>query len=125
MEMLTTTVARVLFALPFFVFGLGHFMNADEMAAMVPAWMPAKMFLNYIAGLGMLAASISIVWGKMARLACLLLAVMILIFIVTMHIPNMMGDDPMMKQLGMISTFKDLGLIGASLAFAGIFAKEV
>lgn len=125
MELLTTTIARVLFALPFFVFGLGHFMNAEEMAAMVPAWMPAKMFLNYLTGLALIAASISIVWGKMAKLACMLLALMLLIFIVTMHLPNMMGEDPMMKQLGMISTFKDLGLMGASLAFAGIFAKEV
>ena len=125
MELLTTTVARVLFALPFFVFGLGHFMNAEEMAAMVPAWMPAKMMLNYLTGLALIAASISIVWGKMAKLACLLLALMLFIFIMTMHIPNMMGEDPMMKQLGMISTFKDLGLMGASLAFAGIFAKEV
>ena len=36
MKLLTTTVARYVFAIPFGIFGLFHFMNASQMAGMVP-----------------------------------------------------------------------------------------
>ncbi|RMF61025.1 MAG: DoxX family protein, partial [Calditrichaeota bacterium] len=35
MQTLTTTVARVLFALPFGIFGLFHLMNGSQMSGMV------------------------------------------------------------------------------------------
>jgi len=124
MKILTTTVARIIFAIPFIMFGLGHFMNAEQMTSMIPQWMPAPMILNYISGAALILGGVAIITKKMAKIACLLLALMLLIFIVTMHLPNMMGTDEMMKQMGMISMLKDFGTMGAALFFAGYFAWE-
>ena len=40
MKILTTTIARIIFAIPFLIFGLNHFMKADMMAGMVPSFLP-------------------------------------------------------------------------------------
>lgn len=127
MNILTTTVARIIFGIPFLVFGLGHLMSGPEMAAMIP--LPGAIVLNYIAGFGMLLAAIAIFINKKAKLACLLLAAELLVFIVTLHIPKMMGigdvsmfcdSMEMMAQVGMVHTMKDFALMGAALAFSGM-----
>lgn len=36
MKLLTTTIARIIFAIPFAIFGIMHLTNADKMAGYVP-----------------------------------------------------------------------------------------
>lgn len=124
MKALTTTVARVLFAIPFGVFGLMHFMNAGALAGYVPAFIPGGIFWVYLVGVGLLAACISIITGKQGRLACLLLAAMLGIFILTIHLPGAMSSDPQMMQMSMSNMLKDLGLAAGALTYAGIFAGQ-
>lgn len=124
MQLLTTTIARILFAIPFLMFGMGHFMNAEAMTSMVPSWLPMPSLFNYLSGMGFVLAGIAIISKKMGKLACLLLAAELLIIILTMHIPSMMGTDENMKMMGMVGTFKDLGLMAGALTYAGIFAAE-
>ena len=40
MNFLTSVLGRALLSIPFVVFGLGHFAQAQQMAGMVPAWVP-------------------------------------------------------------------------------------
>lgn len=122
MQMLTSTVARILFALPFLVFGLMHFVGADSMAGMVPV--PGGVFWVYLTGVAMVAAAVAIISARMASLACLLLACLLLVYVVTMHIPQAMSTDPGAQQMGMIGALKDIGLMGAALSFAGIFKSQ-
>lgn len=68
MQMLTSTVARILFALPFLVFGLMHFVGADSMAGMVPV--PGGVFWVYLTGVAMVAAAVAIISARMVWLAC-------------------------------------------------------
>lgn len=133
MNILTTTVARIIFAIPFLIFGLGHLMEGPNMAAMIPfVGGTLALILNYIAGIGMLLAAIAIIAKKMARLASLLLAFEMLIFVVVLHIPKMMGmgdvsmfcdSEEMMIQVGMVHTMKDTALMGAALLMAGIMEE--
>ena len=97
------------------------------MASYIP--LPGALILNYIAGIGLILAAVAIVINKKGKLASLLLAVELLLFIIILHIPKMMGiSDPSMyggniewmKMDGMVHTFKDLGLMAAALVFAGI-----
>lgn len=122
MQMLTSTVARILFALPFLVFGLLHFVGAADMARMVPV--PGGVFWVYLTGVAMVAAAVAIISGRMASLACLLLACLLLVYVVTIHIPQAMSSDPAAQQMGMIGALKDIGLMGAALSFAGIFKSQ-
>ena len=116
MKLLTTTIARILFALPFGVFGLFHFMGAKDMAGMVP--IPGGVIWIYITGAAMLAACIAIITKKMGKIACLGLALMLLTFIVTIHIPGL-GDEATM-QMSMVSLLKDMALMGGALTYAGL-----
>jgi len=118
MHTLTSTVARIIFAVPFAIFGLFHFMNASAMAGMVP--IPGGVFWIYLTGAALIAASISILIKKEARLACLLLALLLAIFALSIHLPGALGGD----QASVSSMLKDLALAGAALGFAGRFAND-
>lgn len=110
-----TTIGRFLYALPLLVFGILHFMNAANMAGMVPSWIPGGEFWIYLTGAALLAAGIAMIIRKMASLATLLLAIMFLIFVLTIHLPAVLGGD----QMAMTSLLKDTALAGAALYLSG------
>jgi uncharacterized membrane protein YphA (DoxX/SURF4 family) len=118
MKVLTTTVGRVFYAVPFAVFGLGHLTMASGMVGMVPSWVPGGIFWVYLVGVCLIAAAIAIVTGIKGELACLLLAGLLGIFILTVHAPGMATEH---KQMSMMAMMKDTGLMGAALILAGTF----
>jgi len=123
MKLLTTTIARILFAIPFLVFGIMHFMKGSQMAGYVPSFIPGGVFWVYLVGLALIAASVSILIQKKAKLACLLLAILLMIFVLTIHIPALFGYGTEGMQLAPIMMLKDLALSGAALFFSGSFAE--
>ena len=116
MNILTTTGARLLYAVPMAIFGIFHFMNASSMSGMVPSFIPGGVLWVYVTGLALILAAISIIIQKKARLAGLLLAGMLIIFVLTMHLPGLGGEN---AQMAMVNMLKDIALAGAALAFAG------
>lgn len=118
MNILTSTGARIIFAVPFAVFGLFHFMNGAAMAGMVP--IPGGVFWVYLTGAALIAASICILIKKQARLACLLLALLLAIFALSVHLPGALEGN----QMSITNFLKDLSLAGAALCFAGRFVNE-
>jgi putative oxidoreductase len=123
MKTVTTIVARLLYAIPFFVFGSFHILKANAMAGMVPSFFPGGVLWVYITGLGFILAAISIIIQVQTRLACLLLAAELLIFVLAIHLPNLLGGGPM-AQMSMGGLLKDTALAGAALAFAGIYNNK-
>ncbi len=83
----TANFGRLLVAVSLAVFGVQHFMYHGLVASLIPSWMPARVFLAYFAGAAFIAAAVSFATGKLARLAGLALALVFLIFIVTLHAP--------------------------------------
>ena len=75
-----------------------------------------------ITGLALIAACISIIIKKFVRLSCLLLALLLLIFIVSIHIPMLF--DKSMATMALIELFKDTSLLGGSLLIAGIYGEK-
>lgn len=112
------SLGRWLFPIPFIVFGLMHFTNAQVMADyVVPAYMPAKIVWVYLSGAGLLAAGASMYLGKYDKLATTLLAIMLLLFALMVHLPGVMEGGDRMAQ-SMPSFLKDLGLAAASMMYA-------
>ncbi len=58
MNILTTSGARLLYAIPMALFGILHFMNASDMAGMVPSFIPGGVFWVYLTGLGLILAAV-------------------------------------------------------------------
>lgn len=113
MNALTSTVARVLFALPFGVFGINHLMNAGSMAGYVP--IPGGVFWVYLTGVAHLLACTALLIQRKVRLAGLLLGLMLLIFALSIHLPAVVGGN-----MGSLpSLLKDLSLAGAAWFVAG------
>jgi uncharacterized membrane protein len=67
-----------LFAFSMLIFGVQHFMYAPYIATLIPAWMPAHLFLTYFTGAAFIAAAIAIATGIQARLGAGLLGLMFL-----------------------------------------------
>ncbi len=85
------TLGRICFAMPMLVFGMEHFMLAQSIKPMVPAWLPAPMFWTYLVGVALVAASLSIGSGIRFRLSATLVAAMIGLFVVLIHVPNVVA----------------------------------
>jgi putative oxidoreductase len=104
---------KLMYAIPMLVFGLFHFMNGQGMAGMVPSYFPFPLIMVYLTGAGLVAAAVSIVINKQAVLACLLLAAMLIIFVITIHLPGLQTN-----QMAMIALLKDVALAGGALVIA-------
>lgn len=112
-----TTIGRIIYAIPFIIFGINHFMYVNSMAGMLSGW-PAPEILVYISGAGMILAGIAIITKLYAKTACLLLALMLLIFIVALHLPGLGNEATRAGAMG--GLLKDTSLLGAALTYAGL-----
>ena len=104
----------IIYAIPLIAFGFGHMANAGQMAGMVPSWIPFATFWVYFTGLALIATAVSFFINKKVDLSGKLLALMLVIFVVTMHIPSMLAGEPS----GMPNVMKDLSMAGAALYFS-------
>ena len=110
-------MARILFSVPFFGFGLIHLMSTEQMAPMVP--LPAGAFWVGFTGVCMIAAAVSLVIDRLAWLSMPALALLLSIFTVALHLPEAL--TPETAQSGLMSILKNIGLIGGALAFAALY----
>jgi uncharacterized membrane protein len=109
---------RVLFALPFGILGLNHFLMTDVFIGMMSSFIPGGAYTILVSGLLLIVASISIILNKNIKIACFGLAALLFIFITTIHIPGLFNADPKIAQLALIELLKDAGLMGGAIMIA-------
>jgi len=108
-------IGKFMFAIPMGIFGLFHFMSANDMAGMVPSFIPGGVFWVYLTGAALLAAAIAIIIGKKAKMAAQLLGLMLLLFALLIHLVAVMNGSDM----SMPSLLKDLALAGGAWYMSG------
>ena len=113
---------RLFFAMPMGVFGTEHLVDASDMAQAVPSWMPAHLFWAYLVGVALIAAALSIILNKHARLAATLLGSMLLVFVATIHIPNIVAEHG--ARLFWVIALRDISFSGGAFALAGSLSKR-
>ncbi len=111
-------LGKYIFAVPFAIFGIFHFMGADAMAAMAPG----GSIMVYFTGACLIAATVSILIGKYDKLATALLGVMLLLFVVLVHAKGL--SDPAQQQMATMSILKDLALAGAAWMYSASLSKD-
>jgi putative oxidoreductase len=117
-----TTIGRILFGLPFAVFGINHFLMMDYYLGMLTSFIPKTGFIMILTGIMLITASISIVTKKFVELSTILLAILLFLFIVTIHIPHLIqGTD---TTVTLIALLKDISLMGGSLMIAGMSSEK-
>ena len=127
-----TTIGRVLFALPFGIMGLNHFLMTSYYVGMMSTFIPGGGYTIIITGLALIAACISIIAKKYIQLSCLLLALLLFLFIISIHIPGLFDSTPItilnmstkVSTLAFIELLKDASLMGGALMIAGMYRNE-
>lgn len=113
-----SSLGRFIFAIPFIVFGVFHFMDTAGLSVMIGTW-PTPQAWIYFSGLALILAGVSIIINVKARLATLLLALLLLVIILAIHIPATLGGD----QKSVSVLLKDISLLGAALTYSGLLKK--
>jgi uncharacterized membrane protein len=117
-----TALGRILFAIPFALFGINHFLMTDYYLGVLTSFVPLGAYTIILTGIMLIAASISIITKKFVKLSTIMLAILLFIFIVTIHIPHLFTDAD--KTSSIIALLKDISLMGGSLMIAGIYSEE-
>jgi uncharacterized membrane protein len=101
-------------AVPMVIFGAEHFTAATILAGMVPGWIPGHMFWALFVGTCLVASALSIAAQKYAWLAAALLGFMIFLFVVLIHIPNLVSA-PHSRILWVVA-LRDLAFAGGAFS---------
>lgn len=90
-EKLTGYLARAglyLFAICLVIFGAQHFMYAQFIATLIPAWIPGHLFWVYFTGIAFIATALAIVTAILRGLGSTMLGVMFLLWVIVLHTPR-------------------------------------
>jgi putative oxidoreductase len=117
-----TSAGRILFALPFLIFGINHFLMMDYYVGMLTSFIPLGAYTIILTGILMIVTSISIMTKKFIMQSTIILAVLLFLFIVTIHIPHLLdGSD---RTVTLIALLKDISLMGGSIMIAGMSMEK-
>jgi uncharacterized membrane protein len=97
-------------------FGMQHFALFNSVKPAVPAWMPWPSFWTYFVGAALIAACVSILTGVKAELAALLLGIMFVLFVLMLHLPNLVQNPH--DRFALSPLLRDLALSGGAFALA-------
>lgn len=114
-----TTIGRILFALPFIIFGINHFIMMDYYLGMLTSFIPLGAYTIIFTGLLLIGAGISIITKKYVMQSAAMLAVLLLIFILTIHVPHLVKGTAD-RTITLIALLKDISLMGGSVMIAGM-----
>lgn len=81
-------MGRVFLAASLAAFGAEHLAGAQIVKAVVPVWMPAPVFWTCLVGVALLAVALAVVARRCVRLAGLMYAAMLFLFVLLIHIHN-------------------------------------
>jgi uncharacterized membrane protein len=79
-------MGRAFIAASLAAFGAEHIAGASFIKTVVPIWMPMPLFWTYLVGVALLAVGLSVVVKKHVRLAGLMYAAMMFLFVILIHI---------------------------------------
>src|ERR1700740_2271308 len=116
-------VGRVLVLGPVFeavaltIFAAEHFLAARGLATIVPRWMPGALFWTYFVGAALLAAAISFIAWRYVRWSAALLALLFLIIVATIDLPNLPKN--VHERLFWTLTVREMAFAGGAMVLAG------
>ena len=116
-------VGRILVLGPVFeavalaIFAAEHFLAARDLSAIVPRWMPGPLFWTYFVGAALLAAAISFIAWRYVRWSASLLALLFLIIVATIDLPNL--PKHVHERLFWTLTVRETAFAGGAMVLAG------
>jgi hypothetical protein len=98
-------------------FGAEHMVNIISFSPMVPRWLPLHPFWVVFFGLALLASALSLVLKKVARLSAILTALMFVIFVLSLHLPEAIASPH--DRFRWTVVLRETSFAAGFIAFAG------
>jgi len=114
---------RILYALPFAILGLNHYLMVDYYTGMLSSFIPGGVYTVFLTGFLMIAAAVFIILRKFVKAATLTLAILLALYILTIHIPHLFIGDFELAQV-LMPMLKDVSLLGGSLLILSMCNNE-
>jgi uncharacterized membrane protein YphA (DoxX/SURF4 family) len=111
---------RFFFAIMLIVFGIDHFFYTAFVATLVPAWIPGHVFWTYFAGVALIAGGVGMFVRFTARLASLMVGIMIFLWFLMLHIPRAVADPHSGLGGEWTSAFEALAFSGIAFMLAAL-----
>jgi len=112
-------IARIIYGLSLIFFGMAHFIDVKDTISLIPNWIPGHLFWAYFTGCAFIGAGISVVIGVFARLAAVLSALQIAVFLFVVWIPIVAAGSKVPFQWS--ETFLKAALLAAAWVIADSF----
>lgn len=96
--------------------GVQHFVYADFVAKLVPAWIPGPLFWVYFTGIALVAGGVGMLVPNTARLAALMAGLMIFLWVLLLHIPRALADLHVPAEMS--GVFEALAMSGIAFILA-------
>jgi putative oxidoreductase len=112
-------IAIYMLAAVLFIFGVFHFLYPRDLLVYVPEFLVGGIKWAYVVGSAFILVALSFATNQFVKFSAYLLFVLLVIFILTIHVPNYMNaGDKEMKQLALINILKDSAIAGFALHIA-------
>lgn len=112
-------IAVVILGIVVIIFGVYHFMKPGTLLVYVPSFLPGGKLWVYFVGGAFILAGVAFIAHKMVQAAGYLLALLLFIFVLTIHLPNYLdAGDVDMKQMAFVNILKDTALAAFALYIA-------
>jgi uncharacterized membrane protein len=99
------------------IFAAEHFFAARDLMPIVPRWLPAPLFWTYFVGVALLAAAISFIAWRHVRWSAALLALLFLIIVATIDLPNL--PKQVHERLFWTLTVRETAFAAGAMVLAG------
>jgi uncharacterized membrane protein len=114
-------IAVIILGVIMIAFGIYHFIQPKNLIVYVPDFIPGGIVWVYLVGVAFILAGIAFIAHKKVQLAGYLLALLLIIFVLSIHLPNFLGAaDSDMKSVAFVNLLKDTALA----AFAMYIGSE-
>ena len=112
-------IAIYMLSVVLILFGVFHFMYPRDLMVYVPLSLVGGIKWAYVVGGAFILVGLSFLTNQFVKVTSYLLVVMLVIFILTVHLPNYNNaGDKEMRQLALISILKDTAIAGFALHIA-------
>ncbi|MBS1666462.1 MAG: DoxX family protein [Bacteroidetes bacterium] len=116
---IVSKIAIYLLSAVLVIFGFFQFKYPHDLLIYVPDFLPGGITWTYFVGGAFILVGISFATNKYVKFTSYLLAAMLLIFILTIHLPNALNaGNAEMRTWAWINLFKDSAILGFALHIA-------
>ena len=118
-EAIISRIAIIILGIVLAAFGIYHLVKPDNMLVFVPSFLPGGIVWVYIVGVAFILAAIAFITHRMIKVTGYLLALLLIIFVLTIHLPNYLhSGDVDLKQGAFVNLLKDSAIAAFALYIA-------